>query len=139
MQERPAASHCWPWPVGCQGFGLSPDSGVAPSPSFSSVIGHWLDEGGAGELMRVPKGDSARSVRDRAVLAILLGGGLRRAEIAAVKIEQFRMIENRWVIADLIGKHGRVRSVPIPGWGKKRCRSLDRNGRLDVRVCLSAH
>jgi hypothetical protein len=29
--------------------------------------------------------------------------------------------------------------VPIPGWGKKRCRSLDRNGRLDVRVCLSAH
>jgi hypothetical protein len=31
---------------------------------------------------------------------------------------RIRQRQQRWVIVDLLGKHGRVRSVPMPGWAK---------------------
>ena len=33
-------------------------------------------------------------------------------------MEQFRIVEDRWVIADLVGKHGRIRTVAVPIWAK---------------------
>jgi integrase len=81
-------------------------------------IGIWLTSAGARQLLGVPDSGSVRGKRDRAVLAILLGCGLRRAEVAAVSVEQFRIVEDRWVIADLVGKHGRIRTVAVPIWAK---------------------
>ena len=82
-------------------------------------LGHWLDRQKIERLLQAPGGGSLRALRDSAILALLFGGGLRRSEITAVTIEHFRMIEERWVIVDLKGKHGRVRSVPIPSWTKE--------------------
>ena len=82
-------------------------------------VGHWLDQQSAAELLTTPPHDSLRGRRDRAVLALLFGAGLRRSEVAGVIVEQFRLIEERWDIADLIGKNRRVRSVPIPMWAKE--------------------
>ena len=82
-------------------------------------LGHWLAQKDVERLLQVPGGASVRALRDSAILALLFGGGLRRSEAAAVTVEQFRVIEERWVIVDLRGKHGRVRSVPIPGWAKE--------------------
>jgi site-specific recombinase XerD len=81
-------------------------------------IGIWLTSAGARELLGVPNSGSVRGKRDRAILSVLLGCGLRRDETAAVSVEQFRMVEDRWVIADLIGKHGRIRTVAVPIWAK---------------------
>jgi integrase len=81
-------------------------------------LGHWLGQEDVERLLRVPGGESIRALRDGAILALLFGGGLRRSEATIVTVEQFRMIEERWVIVDLTGKHGRVRSVPIPSWTK---------------------
>ena len=55
-------------------------------------------------------------MRDSAVLSVLLGAGLRRSEAASLTFEHLQQREERWVIADLVGKHGRVRTVPIPDW-----------------------
>jgi integrase len=52
------------------------------------------------------------------MLALLTGCGLRRAEAAALKVEDLQRREGRWVIADLNGKGGHVRSVPVPDWVK---------------------
>ena len=82
-------------------------------------LGHWLAQKDVERLLQVPGGASVRALRDSAILALLFGGGLRRSEAAAVTVEQFRVIEERWVIVDLRGKHGRVRSVPVPGWTKE--------------------
>jgi integrase len=81
-------------------------------------IGKWLTSAGARELLGVPDSGSLRGKRDRAILAVLLGCGLRRGEVAEVSVTQFRIVEDRWVIADLVGKHGRIRTVAVPVWAK---------------------
>ena len=81
-------------------------------------IGIWLTSAGARELLGIPDSGSVKGKLDRAILAVLLGCGLRRSEAAAVSVAQFRIVEDRWVIADLVGKHGRIRTVPVPFWAK---------------------
>ena len=81
-------------------------------------IGIWLTSAGARDLLGIPDAGSIRGKRDRAILAILLGCTHRRSETAAVSVAQFRIVEDRWVIADLVGKHGRIRTVPVPIWAK---------------------
>jgi integrase len=59
-----------------------------------------------------------RGLRDRAILAVLLGCGLRRSEVAALTFAHIQQRDGRWCIVDLVGKHGRVRTAPIPPWVK---------------------
>jgi len=81
-------------------------------------IGNWLNKQQAQELIRLPDTTRLKGKRDRAILAVMLGGGLRRSEVAALTFEHIQMREARWVIVDLVGKHNRVRPVPIPSWAK---------------------
>ena len=53
------------------------------------------------------------------MIAVLIGCGLRRAEAAALKLGDFQLRDGRWVIADLNGKGGHIRTVPVPDWVKK--------------------
>jgi hypothetical protein len=52
------------------------------------------------------------------MVAMLIGCGLRRAELLALRLDSIQQREEHWVIADLIGKGGHVRTVPIPTWVK---------------------
>src|ERR1700732_983439 len=52
------------------------------------------------------------------MLAVLLGCGLRRSEVAALTLKHIQQRDSRWCIVDLVGKHGRVRTIPIPNWVK---------------------
>src|SRR3979490_2446068 len=67
-------------------------------------IGNWLTVEQSGPLLRESPSDSLRGKRDRAILALLIGCGLRRAELAALETDDFQVREEHWVIADLIGK-----------------------------------
>jgi len=49
---------------------------------------------------------------------VLAGCGLRRAEAAALKIEDLQLREGHWVLANLNGKGGHIRTVPVPDWVK---------------------
>lgn len=81
--------------------------------------GNWLDKKQANEVLRTPDISTLKGIRDRAILSVALGAGLRRSEIANLKVDDIQMRESRWVILDLIGKGGRVRTVPIKGWTKE--------------------
>jgi len=67
-------------------------------------IGNWLSVDEAKALLRHSPSDGLRDKRDRAVLAVLIGCGLRRAERVGLKVEDFQIREEHCVIADLIGK-----------------------------------
>jgi site-specific recombinase XerD len=67
-------------------------------------IGNWLTVEQSRTLLAESAGDGLRGKRDRAILALLIGCGLRRAELVGLGLEDFQVREEHWVIADLIGK-----------------------------------
>jgi site-specific recombinase XerC len=97
--------------------GLAAGISRAKGPKRNGVrLGNWLTAEQAVQLMTAPDPSRLKGIRDRAILALLLGSGLRRSELANLDVEQFQQRQDRWLIVDLIGKQGRIRSVPIPPW-----------------------
>jgi integrase len=81
-------------------------------------IGNWLTAEQAKALIDAPNPGKLAGKRDRALLSVLIGCGLRRRETSGLKLEDIQQRESRWIIVDLKGKGGRVRSIPIPAWAK---------------------
>ena len=81
-------------------------------------VGNWLSAEQGKKLIASPSGSELRAVRNRAILAMLIGCGLRRAKIVTVAVEDFELREDHWVLADLIGNGGHIRTVPVPLWVK---------------------
>ena len=62
-------------------------------------IGNWLSVEQSRSLLAESGGDGLRGKRDRAILALLIGCGLRRAELVGLGLEDFQVREEHWVIA----------------------------------------
>jgi site-specific recombinase XerD len=82
-------------------------------------LGNWLSPDEARELWRSPNAETLKGKRDRAIIAVLLGCGLRRRDLADLSFDSLQRRENRWAIVDLVGKGNRIRTVPIPDWVKQ--------------------
>ena len=82
-------------------------------------MGNWLTRDQAKELLAVPNRSRLKGKRDYCILALLVGCALRRRELANLEVEEIQLREGRWVIADLRGKGGRVRTVAVPLWVKQ--------------------
>jgi site-specific recombinase XerD len=95
--------------------GITRVKGVA---SKGVRLGNWLTVRQAQTLLNAPDATTPKGLRDRAILAVLLGCGLRRSEVAALTIGHVQQRDGRSCIVDLVGKHGRVRTVPMPTWVK---------------------
>jgi len=80
--------------------------------------GQWLTREQAERLISIPNVSTLKGKRDRALLSVLVGCGLRRKEVTMLSIEHIQLRDARWAIVDLIGKGGRVRTVPMPSWTK---------------------
>ena len=82
-------------------------------------LGNWLTAEQARAIVDAPEGGNLRGKRDRAILAVLLGCGLRRSELVHLTVEHVQQREHHWAIVDLVGKGGHVRTIPMPEWIKK--------------------
>src|SRR5882762_8785145 len=93
-------------------------SRVKSAKSTGIRVGNWLSLQQAQALLSAPDITTLRGLRDRAILAVLLGCGLRRSEAASLTFAHLQQRDGRWCIVDLVGKHGRVRTAPMPTWVK---------------------
>lgn len=80
--------------------------------------GNWLTKEQAQDLINLPDVETLKGLRDRAVLAVMLGCGLRRQEAANLQYAHIQQRDGRWCIVDLVGKRNKVRTVPMPAWAK---------------------
>jgi integrase len=107
--------------------------------------GNWLTREQAQSLLESPVTRRLKGVRDRALLALLVGCGVRRTEAANLTFEHIQQRDGGWVLVDLVGKGNKVRSVPMPAWAKalidvwskeagidsgKVFRSMNRHGKI---------
>jgi len=87
--------------------------------SLGARMGNWLTQDQAQLLLEKADGDDLRSARDLAMISVLVGCGLRRAELSALTVEDLQIRQGHWAIVDLVGKGGHVRTVPMPAWVKE--------------------
>jgi integrase/recombinase XerD len=80
--------------------------------------GNWLTREQAENLINRPDTDTLKGKRDRALLAVLIGCGLRRSEVSELAFDHIQQRDGRWAIVDLAGKGNRTRTVPMPAWTK---------------------
>jgi integrase len=80
--------------------------------------GNWLTKEQAQALIHAPEPGTLKGKRDRAALALLVGCALRRGEATALTLEHIQQRDGRWVMVDLRGKGGRIRTIPVPSWVK---------------------
>lgn len=88
-------------------------------PARGVRTGNWLTLDQAQKLINAPDLTRLKGLRDRAILAVMIGAGLRRSEVVKLQLEDLQQRDGRWVIPDLMGKGGRVRTVPLPNWAKQ--------------------
>jgi site-specific recombinase XerD len=102
---------------------LSPDLAasirrVKGAKKLGTRIGNWLTCTQGRRLLDAPNRDRTKGKRDHAILAFLLGCGLRRGELTSLKVTHLQQRDEHWAIIDLFGKGGHVRTVPVPDWVK---------------------
>ena len=81
-------------------------------------MGNWLTAGQGKRLLQESAPRDLCGKRNHAMLALLIGGELRRGELLSLTVESIQLREEHWVIANLSGKAGHIRTVPIPCWVK---------------------
>jgi integrase len=82
-------------------------------------VGNWLTAEEGKKLLGAETAYTLRSRRNRALLSLLIGCGLRRADVTTLRLEDLQLREGHWVIADLRGKGGHIRTIPVPQWVKE--------------------
>jgi len=82
--------------------------------------GRWLSKEEAERLLSAPDAAMLKGKRDGAILAVLIGCGLRRSEAANLTFDHVQMIDGRPAIVNLKGKRNKTRSVPMPLWAHAR-------------------
>src|SRR5271167_4421151 len=69
-------------------------------------LGNWLTATEARTLWQFPDAQTLKGKRDQALLAILLGCGLRRRELIELDFGHLQRRDEHWAIVDLVGKGG---------------------------------
>ena len=87
-------------------------------PQRGRRTGNWLTREEAQMWLNAPDVKTLKGTRDRAILSVLIGCGLRRAEVAILSVSHIQQREGRWAIVDIVGKRDKNRTVPMPSWAK---------------------
>lgn len=92
-------------------------------------MGTWLSVEQVGRLVDIP-GAGLAAARNRAIMAVLVGSAVRRAELVSLDCSHLQTIGGRLCILNLVGKGRRVRTVPLPPWAEERLRAWLEAGQI---------
>ncbi len=87
-------------------------------PQRGKRTGNWLTKEEAQMWINAPDVKTLKGLRDRAILSVLIGCGLRRAEVSVLSFSHIQQRESRWAIVDIVGKRDKMRTIPMPSWAK---------------------
>ena len=109
----------------CAGAGGVPGATRRPSPRLSSEparppLGHpqrqLADPRADPPAPRRPRPGHEERLARSGVAGVFGGVRPQEGELAGLEFGDVSQREGRWAIVDLVGKHGRVRTVPMPSW-----------------------
>lgn len=89
-------------------------AGIKSVATKGTRVGNWLSAAEAQALLDLPDRQTLKGRRDRALLAVMLFCGLRRSELVALTIGHLQIREGHHVIADMLGKGNRIRTIKLP-------------------------
>ncbi len=90
---------------------------AVPSPKLMGMRqGNWMTQEGARQFVALPNRKTMVGKRDAAMIALLLGCGLRLEESLNFTWDKYRDVGGRMAIVDLVGKGQKYRTVPVPRW-----------------------
>lgn len=85
---------------------------------LNSRAAAWLTKEQAQHLINAPDTTTLKGLRDRVILALMIGCGLNRSEISTLTYANIQQLQGRWAIVNLVGKGNRSRIAPMPPWVK---------------------
>lgn len=94
---------------------LSGIVGIRGAKSRGTRAGNWIDLGAA-RLIVEESGRGEQGTRNAAMVALMLGCGIRREELVRLDWSQYQARAGRMCLVDIRGKGGRIRTVPVPRW-----------------------
>lgn len=108
---------------------------IKPLKRLGRRTGRWLSETEAASLIHKPDLNGLKGKRDRVLLGLLVECGLRREEAITLNVDQFQVRKNRHLFADVKGKGGRIRTVPVPAPCARRIQDwIDAAGLTEGRL-----
>src|SRR5262249_14638403 len=88
--------------------------GSAPGRS----VGVWLSKDQAEAFVNSIDRRTLAGKAQFAMICLFLASGVRRSEMAGLRLEHIQQVEGRWVILGIVGKRNKTRDVPITAWAK---------------------
>jgi integrase/recombinase XerD len=101
-------------------------TGVLDTPRPGRRLPRALSVEAARKLVETPEGDAPRDLRDRAILELMYGSGLRVSEVIQMPPESLRLREG---YVRVLGKGDKERAVPLTGASTKALRRYLADGR----------
>lgn len=91
---------------------------ISPGKQYRTRQGLWLTLEQVREFIALPDRGTWWGRRDAAIIAVMVGCGLRRAEMATLKWSNYQSREKRMCFVDFVGKGNKLRTIPVPLWAQ---------------------
>jgi len=99
--------------------GIKAVRGVKRASASDRSSGHSLTKQAAQKLLNTPNTATLKGLRDRAILALMIGCGLKRGEVIDLKFEDIRQRGDRWLLLNLGDSRSQDRASILPKWAKQ--------------------
>ena len=92
---------------------------LSPGKAHRTRKGTWMTLAQVEAFLKLPDRSTYWGKRDACLLAIMVGCGLRREEMAQLRWSHYQEREGRMCWVDFMGKGRKRRTVPVPTWAAR--------------------